>query len=78
MIWRTLQFLIYLLLLLDDVSGISAGWTQTRLPANSIVDIVGAACSLSSSQICAIVGNQVIVNFHSLTKIILILLFKCW
>ena len=39
--------------------GTSAGWSQSKLPYNSIVDIVGAACSVSSSKTCAIVGNQV-------------------
>jgi hypothetical protein len=62
--------LLYLSFLFAEVSGISAGWTQARLPANSIVDIVGAACALSPSTTCAIVGNQVLVIYHNLFKMI--------
>ena len=74
----TLQSLIYLSFLYGDVSGINGGWTQTHLPANSIVDIVGAACSLSGSRTCAIVGNQVIPMSYPihLSKLFLFLFFS--
>ena len=64
--------LLYLSFLFAEVSGISAGWTQARLPSNSLLplDIVGAACALSPSTTCAIVGNQVLFIYHVLRQFI--------